>query len=209
MSVSPNDFGGESERSLLDDDALEELRGFPWLGGILAGAVAWIVGYVLFAALFYVGPASIEAPSQSSRLTQIGHLFYNAQFVDRIVTAPADFMIAGGRRTNFLLESGVTELPLAVYFGVPVVALVVAGVLFGVLLLDPSPDFVDAGLTGIAVALGYIVAAVAGTFLFVSTAAEGQATAFPDRIQTAAFGFAYPFVLGTLGSLLGSLYDRE
>ena len=206
--MSRNDSEEGDDGSLLSAD-FEGVREFPWSGGILAGVAAWVVGYVLFAALFYVGPASIDAPSQSSRLTQIGHLFYNAQFVDRVVTAPGGIAIAGGRRTNFLLEASVTELPLAVYFVVPIVALVAAGVLFGALSLDPSPDFVEAGLTGFAMALGYVVVAVVGAFLFVITAAEGQVTAAPDRIQTVAFGFAYPFVLGTLGSLLGSLYDRE
>ncbi|WP_136687591.1 hypothetical protein [Halorhabdus amylolytica] len=206
--MSRNDSAEGDDGSLLSDD-LDGMFEFPWLRGILAGVAAWVVGYVLFAVLFYLGPASIDAPSQSSRLTQIGHLFYNAQFVDRIVTAPGGIVIAGGRRTNFLLEASVTELPLAVYFAVPIVALVAAGVLFGALSLDPSPDFLESGLTGFAMALGYVVVAVAGTFLFVVTAAEGQVTAAPDRLQAAAFAFAYPFVLGTLGSLVGSLYDRE
>lgn len=194
---------------LFAEERLAGVRRFPWLRGIGTGVVAWFAGYVLFAALFYVGPASIQTSSQTSRLTQIGHLFFNAQFVDRLVSAPVDIAVFGGRRTNFILEAGSTQLPTAVYFAVPVLALLAAGVLFGVLAIDPSEDYVQAGLAGTAMALGYVVVAVLGTFLFVITAAEGRVTAYPDRVQAAVLGFAYPFVLGTLGVLVGSVYDRE
>lgn len=203
---SPDD--GDETDGLLDTDGLADLRAFPWPVGVVAGGAAWLAGYVLFAALFYLGPASIGASSQSERLTQIGHLFYNAQFVDRVVAAPSDVLIPGGRRTNFLLEAAATQLPLPAYFAPPIVALVVVGAVIGWRAFGSEATAVEGGLTGFAMALGYLALAVVGTFLFVVEAAEGQVTATPDRLQTLAFGFAYPFVLGTLGAVIGIYTDR-
>ena len=207
--MSPDITMDGNDTAPLSDERLANLRDFPWLPGFVTGAVTWIVGYVLFVSLVYLGPASLGDTTPAERLKAIANLFYNAQFVERIVIAPADLSIMGGRRTNFLLEANVQHIPLPVYLAVPIVAILVVAIVFGVVSMADTADYGEAGLAGVAIALGYVAIALLGTVLFSVTLVEGSVEARPDRLQTLAFGFAYPFAFGTLGTLVGIVYNRR
>ncbi|WP_181684912.1 hypothetical protein [Halorhabdus salina] len=213
--MSRNDSTDESgSQSIAVDDVLDEerlapLRSFSWGRGILTGALSFVVGYLLMAALFFVGPPSIDAQSLSGRFDQIAYIFYNSQFVDGLISAPADVTIPGGRRFNFVLEATEPAVPIVVYLSIPVVSVLVIGGLFQAVVRSDVDEYVDAGLTGAAMALGYVAVALVGTFLIARSTGNGIATFAPDRIQTVVLCVAYPFVLGTLGALGGLMIDRE
>jgi hypothetical protein len=215
VSVSRNDSTDESgSRSIavddiLDDERLAPLRSFSWGTGIVTGALSFLVGYVLVAMLFFVGPASITASSLTVRLQRIGVIFYNAHFVDRIVAAPKGTLVPGVEpRLNLLLVVSDSVIPIVVYFAIPVAVLLAVSVAFSKFVLSGT-ELADAALTGLSMALGYLAVALLLTFLVTRPIGGGGAAFVPDRIQTVALCFAYPFVLGTLGALGGLLLGRE
>jgi hypothetical protein len=95
-----------------------------------------------------------------------------------------------------------TSTPAAVYFAVPIVVLVVAGTVFARLFLPVGAGLDSTSVAkrsvngGIAVAVGYLLVAMLGTFLVVRHAGGSvPAEASPDRLQTLAMATVYPLVL--------------
>jgi len=196
-----------------DSDFAAAIQSVPWVSSVLAGAGSFLGGYVLMAALFFVGPASAGNGPLAEQLKQIGYVFYNAHFVDGLISVSSEqIQLAGSPRVNLLLDEGVvglsTSIPIPVYLAVPVVTLLVAGGLLATYRPDVTTDSVSIGLTGAGMALGYALLALAGTFVVVRSLADGSASYAPDRLQTLALGFAYPFVVGIAGMIVGSLLDR-
>lgn len=206
--MSALDSTDETNASVLEDDRLAAVRTFSWPQAILTGAAAWLLGYLLTVALVVIGPASMAAPSRSEWLKQVGYVFYNAQFVDGVVTAPSDVFVPGGRRINLLLGSTDLAIPIAVYFAIPIVAILLASAVFGYRYLREA-NYATAGLGGFAMAIGYVALAVVGTYVLVRTTGDGVATLAPDRLQTVTLAFAYPFVLGTVGAAAGMVFNNE
>ncbi|WEL18090.1 MULTISPECIES: hypothetical protein [unclassified Halorhabdus] len=207
--MSRNDSVDETERSLLSDDRVAGVRGFPWLEGIVTGGVAWIVGYALTTALFYVGPASLTVESHVQKLKGIGVIFYNAHFVDALETLSNGEM-QETVRFNMILEQSGSTIPDVVYFSIPVLVLAVAGLLVGQSLLDSETEHVTFGLVGVALAGGYVLLAIPGIFLAELAVRWrlGIVVLTPAPLETVAFSFAYAFVLGAIGAFLGTRLDR-
>jgi len=186
---------------LTDEDGLAVVREYPWLRGIASGGVAWLLGYLVTAGLFYVGPASIDVPSQFEKLKQIGGVFYNAHLVDMVATVGEKTTYA-----NVVVEGGGTTIPTAVYLAIPVLALLSVAILLS-FVAEGEQTVVTLGLTGLAIALGYLAVGVAGTFIAelqaVSLTAGGIVVLRPDFLQTLAMFLAYPFVLGVVGAAIG------
>ncbi|QGN07309.1 hypothetical protein Hrd1104_08325 [Halorhabdus sp. CBA1104] len=206
--MSRNDSTGRGA-DLLADDWLADLRDVPLLPGVVAGAVAWLVGYGLMALLFYLGPASLGAGSTGERLRGIGVIFYNAQFVDGIETITSA-NLQETVRFNVILEQGSTAVPTFVYFAIPFVALVAVGAVLGYRAITADVEYVTIALLGVAVAIGYLPLAVAGSFVVELSVGWSLGTLLlePDLVESAAFGFAYPFVVGTLGVAVGYVVQR-
>ncbi|CCQ34494.1 RNA-binding protein [Halorhabdus tiamatea] len=201
---TPRDDTVAETDGLLAEDWLADLRDVPWIPGVVAGGVAWLFGYLLMAALFFVGPATLSAGSTVERLRGIGVIFYNAQFVNG-----AETLSGGGVqetvRFNLILEQTVTSVPTPVYFAIPVVAILAVGTAVGYLALKADAEYVTVSLLGVVMAAGYLLFAVAGTFLMELPVrwTLGTLVLEPDLLEAAAFGFAYPFVVGSVGALLG------
>ncbi|MFB6202310.1 MAG: hypothetical protein ABEI98_09890 [Halorhabdus sp.] len=203
--MSRTDAGDETD-GLLAEDWLADLRRVPAIRGVLAGGAAWLVGYVLTAGLFYVGPATLRAGSTVERLRGIGLIFYNAQFVDGVETLSAG-ELQETVRFNLILEQTATSVPAPVYFAIPVVALLAAGAAVGYLTLDPGAEYTTFPLVGIALAVGYLPLAIAGVFVAELAVGWSLGTIVlePDLLTAAAFGFVYPFVVGTVGAVVGAV----
>ncbi|WP_244605366.1 hypothetical protein [Halorhabdus rudnickae] len=189
---------------LFAEDWRADLRDVPSIPGIVAGGAAWLFGYVLMAALFFVGPATLSVGSTGERLRGIGLIFYNAHFVSGVET------LSGGGvqqtvRFNLILEQTGTAVPAAVYFVIPIVAILAVGAVVGFVALNADAEYVTIPLFGVAMAVGYLPLAVAGTFLVELPVGWSLGTLVlePDLLEAAAFGFAYPFVVGSVGALLG------
>ena len=202
--MSRNESTDGSEGSLLADDWLADLREIPSVPGIAAGGIAWLVGYLLTVVVFYVGPATVSVDSTVERLKGIGLIFYNAQFVNAIETLSAGDM-QETIRLNFILEQSGTAVPAPVYFAIPIVALLVAGALIGYRFLGDDVEPVTFPLLGVVLAVGYLPLATAGAFLMELPVkwSLGIILLEPDLLEAVAFGFVYPFLLGTIGTAVG------
>lgn len=185
------------------DDAIAS---FDWAVTVAAGVGAAVLGYVIFSAVFVLGPASfgrITDPMVQIKL--LGRLFYNSHFVDTLRDAPPGKTLAVSPRGNFILQNaGSSELPIIVYLLIPVVVLLLVGV--AMVLRRGDREWAQAAYTGAGLAVGYELVLLLGTVV-VSTSSQ-QGTITPDRLQVAAFGLAYPVILGTLGAALGVAYVR-
>ncbi|WP_143920383.1 hypothetical protein [Halorhabdus utahensis] len=205
LNTSPSrDDSTEETDGLFAEDWLADLRDVPVIPGVVAGGVAWLLGYLLMAALFFVGPATLSAGSTVERLRGIGVIFYNAQFVNGAETLSAEG-VQETVRFNLILEQTVTSVPEPVYFAIPVVAILAVGAAVGYVALEHNAEYVTVPLVGIAMVAGYLPLAVAGAFLVELPVgwALGTLVLEPDLLEATAFGFAYPFVIGSVGALLG------
>lgn len=191
-------------------DGRTTLRDVPWVPTAIAGGLAACVGYLLTAALFVVGPASITADvGIRFQLVQYAFVFYNAHLVD-VVTVVADSAVPGGRTNLLLASTGGTAVPIPVYFAIPVVLLLaVAGHVTDRWLTRPTAAQVP--LVGAAVALGYGLVLITGRFLATRTVSAGTqtATGSPDLVQTVAFGLAIPAIVATAGAGLALVIRRR
>lgn len=104
-------------------------------------------------------------------------------------------------------------VPELVYLAVPVLALLAVGYLYGDRLFafeewDPNVLVVQSLAGGLALTLGYLLVALAGTYVFVETGSGGRALLRPARYEALVSGVAYPLVAGTVGVAVGQL-SRE
>lgn len=102
--------------------------------------------------------------------------------------------------TQTVVASNSPALPPIVYFAVPVVVLLGAAAAFTYWQVDASPtlSIADAAVTSVgvaaAVALGYLLVVLLGTYvLAVSGATEGTFLR-PARLEALGYGVAYPFL---------------
>lgn len=174
--------------------------------GAAMGVGASVLSYVLTYALLVVDGLDTSA-SESWRL--VGLVWYSAHNVEVVGRA------SGAGRTisesaNLLADDGWipvdvgTAVPTVVYYVVPVVALVLAG-FATVRVVDARLDSAEAaGVAGATVALGAVVAAVLGRFLFeIALSAFGaQASAAPSLLTAVLLaGLLYPAIFGGLGGV--------
>jgi len=158
---------------------------FQWSRGIVAGFGAFVVGYLATVAVIFV--AGNHSGNLGSVLNSIGLVFYNAQVV------PAHL---NGHATNFLLSTQNPNVPIPVYFLIPVVVVGGAGAL---VVRAGRPTATTVLNTGSALAVGYVVPMVLGALLISVSFPSGHVATL-DLSKAVVFGLAYPVVFGTLGA---------
>lgn len=161
---------------------------FPWPVGLAAGVGAFIVGYLVVVGYMLVGIAPLQG-GIVDRLVGVGFIFYNAHTIPVVSADPTVI----SRIPNPVAGAAI---PWA-YYGIPVVALTVAGGLFTYWYRPPEQDAFVAVATGAAMTIGYLLLALVGTFAFTQFG-----VLYPDRLWTLGAALAYPLVCGTLGSIV-------
>jgi len=178
----------------------------PFVPAAVAGALSWVVGYVLtyvlvssdvrdsglnqFAQAFGDGDATYEL---------VGWVLFNAHFVDVVIDAG----FFGSRTATFVGgEDGFTTL----LYVVPPALLVAGGLAVG---RSQGVTDVDAGaVAGALVVPGYLVLCVVGAVLFRVEA--GGAAGEPDLLPAVLLaGLVYPLVFGALGGVLAAVTADE
>lgn len=175
--------------------------------GAVAGMAAFVVGYVVTYAW--------RAPSVSDSLRGLNFL---AQLlgVDTIPTWKGVgwlFFGAHGVATRFPLPGGGTELvnmveqsgdgTVAVLYVLVPLLLVLAGA--ATARLADAIDSAEAAVAGATVAVGYVVMAALGTFLFAHAIGDTGASIAPDPVTGLLLaGVVYPAVFGGIGGALSS-----
>lgn len=104
-------------------------------------------------------------------------------------------------------------IPELAYLAIPVLALLAIGYVYGDRLFefdewDPNVLTVQSLAGGMAMSLGYLLIALAGTYLVTKTGSDGRAVLHPDRVEALVSGVAYPLLVGTVGVAMGQL-SRE
>ena len=185
----------------------------PVVDGSIYGGAAFAVGYLttLVLVVFVEGDRLL-----GDTIDGAGWLYYNAQFVsvEERGFASVDAGVGDGGEisgVNYLTGSGleavasegtngaITQLPAVLYHAIPVVAFVAFGLLLARKL---GVETVSTGAkVGASLALGGVLAALGGTYLFEVGNAIG-----PNRFEAVALaGIVYPVVCGAVGGVLGAV----
>ncbi|MFD1634253.1 hypothetical protein ACOZ4L_00805 [Haloplanus ruber] len=176
----------------------------PLVEGVVAGAAAWIVGYLLTALVVLarldrseLGDISDNVGGGNS-IDFIGWVFFNSHFVGTVVEA--GFLGFGGSNTtSFVGGDGFTPL----LYLVPVALLIGAGLAVG--RARGVAGTTDGAVAGSLVVLPYLALSIIGAMLFrVST--EGLGASFSGRPEllpaVLLAGVVFPAVLGALGGIV-------
>ncbi|RYJ14323.1 transporter [Halogeometricum borinquense] len=166
------------------------------LVGVGSGFGAAIVGYLL---VYLSASGTIQnsaafgfleaVGSELSVWQVVGWVFLNAHGVTTLVPG-----LFGSTSSVNLIETGETFSTLL--YAVPVVCLLVAGAVSAALAGAESPA--DGALSGAAIALGYLVVALAGLLAF--PASFGGSVVRPDPVTTVLLaGVTAPVALGAIG----------
>ncbi|WP_336002386.1 hypothetical protein [Halorientalis halophila] len=181
----------------------QRLQSLPLTTGAIAGAGAYVLGYV-FTYLLVGSDVRESAANQVAQafggqdLTYqaVGWVFYNAHFVSTVVDVDVPF-IGGSSTVNFIAE---VDAFSAILYLVPVLLLFGAGLAIGRRTAGEQ-DYGDAAAAGATVVVGYLPLAVIGAFLV--QVQSGGSSAGPDLLLGAVLaGLVYPAVLGALGSVV-------
>jgi len=179
----------------------------PFVEGAIAGAAAWIVGFVLTALVVLariddseLGEISENVGGDGGGLDFVGWVFFNSHFVDIVIEA--GFLGFGGTRSvSFIGGDGFTPL----LYLVPIALLVAAGLAIG-----RSQGVTDTGegaAAGALVVPVYLVLSAIGAVSFrVSTEALGASfSGEPELIPAILLaGIVIPVVFGALGGVLAA-----
>jgi hypothetical protein len=174
----------------------------PFGVGAAAGAVAWLLGYVV---TYLIAATDLENSAlnrivegfegESATYELVGWVFYNAHFVDityenvGFFEPPAAFI--GG-------DNGFT---VALYV-LPPAFLFIAGL--AITRYQGIDDLSDGAVAGALVVPGYLVLSVLGAFLFEVTVSD--AAGAPDLLPAVVVaGILYPVVFGAVGGAIGGL----
>ncbi|MFW5918378.1 MAG: hypothetical protein ACOCR0_02730 [Haloferacaceae archaeon] len=181
--------------------------GVPIVEGGIAGIVAWLVGY----ALTYLTVAPTIRESALNRIVEgldgepatyemVGWVFYNAHFVEVVFEDVP--LLGGGAATYIGGDEGFTVL----LYVVPVGLLLAAGLALA--RYDGAAGTTRGALVGASVLPGYLLASVAGVFLFEVTV--GGASGAPDFVAGVFLaGLVYPGLFATAGGVLGAVFESR
>ncbi|MCU4742009.1 hypothetical protein [Natronoglomus mannanivorans] len=175
----------------------------PLLRGAIAGAVAWVLGYLV---TYLVVIDRVQGDWQAELLQFVtddasdwkivGWLFYNAHNVE-IRMPNVTFGIFTVENQNFVAAD---DGSLWLLYLVPPVLLLLAGALVAATSEASLRNSSDAAIAGATVAVSYLVLAVGSLFLFGVTV--GEDTIRPDTIPAVLLaGVVYPVVLGATGGM--------
>lgn len=177
-----------------------------WVRGSVLGILSWVIGYVLTYLLVandisesFLQQAIEAFQDEPATYEMVGWVFYNAHFVD---TAIEGIPMIGGSSTNFI--TGEAEFTMLLYV-IPIALLIGAGLALARYESVESPT--GGVLAGITVVPGYLLAIVAGVFLF--EVSIGGVAAAPDMIQAIGLaGVTYPLVFGGIGGAIASITNE-
>lgn len=177
------------------------------LSGTVAGIATWIAGYVTT----YILVAPNVRESGLNRIIEalggepatyelVGWVFYNAHMVETVFR---DIPLVGSRATNYIGgEAGFTTL----LYAVPATLLFAVGLGLARYRAVEGPS--AGAVVGSTVLTGYLLAAVAGVFLFEVTVAG--ATGGPDLLPAVVLGgIVYPLVCASGGGAVGGLLEAR
>lgn len=190
--VTPTD---ETPAATEEQGLLERIDAFPWGPGVALGVGSFFVTYLLLVAWVFLGPASLPG-SAVEQLKRTGFLLFNAQGVLVVAETPPDVVALP---VNLLSRA---DLPI-VYRAVPAVVLFAAGAVFTYRWWFDGSDGLAVLGAAVAVALGYLVVSLLGSYVFVIV--QEGVPFHPDRIQA----FLYVTGYGLVFSLLGSMVVRS
>ena len=199
-------MSAQSESTIIDE--------VPFKQGAIAGAVSFIVGYIV--------TLGVVALTEADDLTQDliesgGWIYYNAQFADVELTfggaggnesLEAAFQAAfSGTSFNYVTDGSILgqefalETPAIVYHLVPVAVLVVSGFLVARDIRAQTTQ--EGALAGGAVVVGTLPPSLLGVFIF--TTVEEGAEIGPILSDSLLFvGILFPLVFGTIGGALST-----
>lgn len=181
--------------------------------GAVVGVGAYLLGYLV--TFLFTSVDGVDG-GEVAGWKFAGMIFYGAHTVDAQFTASVEgrtdsetFDLFGGNGPPDLAST----VPEALYFLVPVAVLLAAGYLLSAR-VDWELSVAEAALVGATPTVGYLAAAVVGTFLFESTESgslfgvSGSATLGPDLVPAVLLaGLLYPLVCGAVGGALGSALE--
>ncbi|WP_338741270.1 transporter [Haloplanus salilacus] len=179
----------------------------PLVEGFVAGAAAWVVGYVLTAVVVLarlenseLGELSNGVDGGGSSIDLVGWVFFNGHFVETVVEA--DFLGFGGSSTtSFVGGDGFTPL----LYLVPVALLVGSGLAVG--RSRGVTDTTEGAVTGVLVVPPYLALSAIGAVLFrVSNEALGASFGGRPELLPAVLlaGVVFPSVFGALGGIIAA-----
>ncbi len=170
----------------------------PMKEGAIAGAGAFVAGFVGVAVLAFVDSEIEIGESEFGTFTELGWFFYASHYVDM------SYSFGPETETQSLFADGSTQIPEVVFYLVP--AIVLVGV--GFWLANQFADLADSGdsiVSGAAVVIGYLPLVAVGTFLFEESESMGDFSMSigPDLVQSLVFaGLIFPIVFGAIGGYL-------
>ena len=177
----------------------ERFGGLPLGTGAIAGAGAYLLGYVFTYLL--VGSEIRESAvnqvfqafgGQDLTYQAVGWVFYNAHFVSTVVDVPIF-----GDTVNLISQS---ETFSPVLYLIPVLLLFAAGLAVG-RRQNVSTDAAEAAKAGATVVAGYLPLAAVGAFL-VQVQGDAGSVGPDPLLAILVAGLVYPLVLGALGSVV-------
>ncbi|MDQ2051107.1 hypothetical protein RBH26_11505 [Natronolimnohabitans sp. A-GB9] len=179
----------------------------PVAAGAAVGLVTWLLGYAI--TYIVVAPDVRDSPLQRfveafegepATYEMVGWVFYNAHFANTVFR---DLPIVGSHTTSFV---GGEEGFAALLYLVPIVTLLAGG--FALTKYQRIAAPARGATVELTVLPGYLVASLAGAFLFEVTIAG--ATGAPDLLPAVFLaGIVYPLVFaGGGGAIAGALETR-
>jgi hypothetical protein len=170
--------------------------------GAIGGAVSFVVGYLLTLIVVVV----IESGDLADdAIEAAGFLYYNAQF------AAVEFTVDGtgggafsDQEFNYLTDgdfSQALDAPSILYHLIPIVILFLGG--FAIARSVNASDLQEGAIAGATMALGTVVLALLGTFLF--SISDTGTTTSPVLIEGVLLaGLVFPGVLGAIGGAVST-----
>lgn len=120
-----------------------------------------------------------------------------------------DGELVGNASQSAAFDPGL-PVPEVLYLAIPIIALVAVGYVYGDRLFeldefDPNTVLLQGAIGGVMLTIGYLLVALAGTYLLVETGSQGQSLLRPGRFEALVSGIAYPLFVGTAGVVVGQL----
>ncbi|MEF8779395.1 MAG: transporter [Haloferacaceae archaeon] len=177
------------------------------MNGAIAGAAAWIAGYLLTALIVLariedteLGEISDAVGDDGGGIEFVGWVFFNSHFVDTVVEA--DVLGFGGSTTvSFVGGDGFTPL----LYLVPVALLIGSGLAVG--RAQGVTETADGAVAGALVVPAYLALSVIGALVFrVSTEAIGSSFSGQPELLPAILlgGVVFPAVFGAIGGIVAA-----
>lgn len=169
---------------------------------LAVGIMTFVTGYIVTALVISIGPSQTSG-GLVGLIMLFAFIFYSAHLV------PAS--LSGGGQIDQLTVSASPAtpepaIPVVVFYAIPMVLLIAAGVVATHLYTTDRLDPVEV-LSGVLVlAVGYAAMATLGTFIVQTTTTDGQ-LASPDGVLAIGFGLLYPLVFGSIGAGLANVIE--